>query len=262
MGADARRPRLARLPRAEDRRDAARRNRRGAKAEREPDRDARESTRLRGGRSPTGGEDPGTGTRRRLFAETTAFKGFAWYDDMPKAVDLHVEIEVDGEQSRVEPADTTNRIADKVWAVLSVRRPDETIETIRIETDMGLSRDDDARHPAAAGLILSRSRKNARRAIAHAVDRALFVATDDCADGPKTQNTAFHTELEIEMTTLLDGCDAGVDAAIRTALLDMPAVPAGTTVYMASADGKAWNIETHVPESSAEPAGGPKHAAS
>ena len=205
------------------------------------------------------GNDPGTGTRRRLFAETTEFKGFAWYDDMPKAVDLHLEIEIDGERSRVDPADTTNRIADKVWAVLSVRRPDETIETIRIETDMGLSCDDEARYPTAAGLILSRSLRSAREAIEHAVDRALFVASDNCTDGPTTQNTAFLTDLEIEMTTLLDGCDAALDTAIRNALAYIPAAPAGTTVYMASVDGKAWKIETHLPENSGQSHGQPEN---
>ena len=205
------------------------------------------------------GNDLGTGTRRRLFAETTAFEGFAWYDDMPKAVDLQVEIEVDGERSRVDPADTTNRIADKVWAVLSVRRPDETIETIRIETDMGLSCDDEARYPTAAGLILSRSLKSSRQAIEHAVDRALFVASDNCADGPTTQNTEFLTDLEIEMTTLLDGCDTALETAIRNALAYIPAAPAGTTVHMASVDGKTWKIETHLPENSGKPHGQPEN---
>lgn len=196
------------------------------------------------------GEDPGNGTRSRLFAETTDFNGFAWYDTMPKAVDLHVEIEVDGERSRVEPEDTTNWIADKVWAVLSVRRPDETIETIRIETDMGLSCNEKANYPANAGLVLSRNRPSARGEVAYAVDRALFIVSDNCADGPTTQNNEFETELHMEMTKLLDGCDAALDTAIRNALAAVPAAPAGTTVHMASVDGKAWKIETHLPENS------------
>ena len=205
------------------------------------------------------GQNPGTGTRRRLFAETPAFKGFAWYDDMPKAVDLHVEIEVDGERSRVEPEDTTNWIADKVWAVLSVRRPDETIETIRIETHMGLSCNEKANYPANAGLVLSRNRPSARGEVAYAVDRALFVASDNCSDGPLTQKTAFEAELEIEMTTLLEGSNAALDTAIRNALAAVPAVPAGTTVYMASVDGKAWKIETHLPENSGKSHGLPEN---
>ena len=198
------------------------------------------------------GTDPGTGTRRRLFAETSAYKGFAWYDGTPTTTDLHVEIEVDGERSRVDPTDTTNRVADKVWVVLSVQRPDRTIQTIRLETDMGLSCDDGAREPDAAGLILSKSRESDRGAISYAVDRALFIATDTCGDGPPQQNAAFEAKLEIEMTTMLDGCDAALETAIRNALVNLPAVPGGTTVRMVAADGKAWDIRTTVPERSPE----------
>ena len=115
---------------------------------------------------------------------------------------------------------------------------------------MGLSCNEKANYPANAGLVLSRNRPSARGEVAYAVDRALFIVSDNCADGPTTQNNEFETELHMEMTKLLDGCDAALDTAIRNALAAVPAAPAGTTVHMASVDGKAWKIETHLPENS------------
>ena len=205
------------------------------------------------------GTEPGDTTRGRLFADTGALEGFEWYDRMPKISDVGVEIEVDGKRSTIDPMDDTNRAADRLWVVLAVRRGDEIVETIRLESDMALSARWEANYPSACGLILNRSRTEDLSGVEYAVDRAIFVKDKGDSNGRETQNKPFNADLEIETRKLLDGPSAGLDAALQAALTGMPAVPAGTTVHMASVDGRSWNIETHLPETPSDPVRTERH---
>ena len=213
--------------------------------------------------------EDGSPTRSRLFAETKALDRFEWYDRIPRVVDLHVEIEDGGTVSRPAGNYARSRLADRVWIVLSVEQRDGgagATKTIRLETDMALSCDDHAEFASGAGLVLSRNRRTDRRLIAEAVSRALFVTSDNCDASWTSQEESFSEDLEIEMTTLLDGADAGLETAIRNALYGLPKMPSGTSVHMTSEDGGAWNIKTSLgappePETGAgDPAGDPGHA--
>ena len=193
------------------------------------------------------GRSTDAATRNRLFAETDGFNGFDWYDRIPRIVDLQVEFEANSAISKPAPNDTRSRLADKVWIVLSVERSNgagETAETIRLETDMALNCNRVAEFASGAGLVLSRNLRTDRAGIAHAVSRALFVTSDNCDASWSTQEQEFSDDLDLEITTLLDGADAGLESAIRNALYGLPEVPTGTSVHMTSEDGKGWNIKT------------------
>ena len=193
------------------------------------------------------GRSTDAATHNRLFAETHGFNGFDWYDRIPRIVDLQVEFEDNSAISKPAPNDTRSRLADKVWIVLSVERSDgagETAETIRLETDMALNCNRVAEFASGVGLVLSRNLRTDRAGIAHAVSRALFVTSDNCDASWSTQEQEFSDDLDLEMTTLLDGADAGLESAIRNALYGLPEVPAGTNVHLTAEDGRHWDIKT------------------
>ena len=192
------------------------------------------------------GRSTDAATRNRLFAQTDGFNGFDWYDRIPRIVNLQVEFEDNGAISKPAPDDTRSRLADKIWIVLSVERSDEaggTAETIRLETDMALNCNRGAELASETGLVLSRNLRTDRPEIAHAVSRALFMTRDNCDASWATQEQEFSDDLDIEMTTLLDGANAGLESAIRNALYGLPKVPTRTAVHMTSEDGKGWTIK-------------------
>ena len=217
------------------------------------------------------GRSTDAATRNRLFAETDGLNGFNWYDRIPRIVNLQVEFEDNGAISKPAPDDTRSRLADKIWIVLSVERSDGaggTAETIRLETDMALNCNRGAELASETGLVLSRNLRTDRPEIAHAVSRALFMTRDNCDTSWATQEHEFCDDLDLEITTLLDGADAGLENAIRNALYGLPKVPTGTTVHMTSEDGKGWNIKTSLgrrpgaEDGASDPAAAHEHASS
>ena len=158
-----------------------------------------------------------TGIADRLVGEDKRYKGFPWYDELPRLTSIAVEIQENGTVTSLDSGPNESRQVDAIWLVATVEQPDQKESSWRIGTDAAIGSMEPT-NVDTAGIVLQRGFQSDIVDIEDMVERGLFEPNEDYDESTTTQNSEFRKDLQIEMAKALGGAEAATEKALRQAL--------------------------------------------
>ncbi len=163
------------------------------------------------------------GIAQRLLSPIEAFKGYEWYDRLPKVTDVAVAVTLNGEEYRFrDPAEAGDEWHQGQAEQITVEYTVEAAGTrrvLKLESDVALAGDEDSWFRGDCHMLVTADAKLTPTELTSLLVRAFFAPSDDiAADSSVTQRERFEEEASRWALETLVSQDAALAEAVVTAL--------------------------------------------
>ena len=186
----------------------------------------------------------------RLCAEEPRYRGYAWYDSLPKATKMTTKVVIEGEElsieeqrKREEPLETGR--PERITFVLETVDRAGAIEHVRIPADVAFGDEEDSWAGDVEMLVTTDSEITPDELADLSYDAYFCMSEDAEADSYETQQDDYRQEATASALKLLATADEAIVSNVRTAVCRfvMPHVPRKRGATIRIRKNKPFEVE-------------------
>ncbi len=159
----------------------------------------------------------------RLCAEEPRYRGYPWYDSLPKVKKVTTRVVLEGEERSIEEQRTRNEPLhtarpERITFVLETIDGDGAIEHVCTPADVAFG-DDEVSWPDDVGVLVTEKSDITPDELADLMYDAYFSPSDDCeADSYETQQDDYRQAAQSKALELLASAEEAMLSNVRTAV--------------------------------------------
>ncbi len=159
----------------------------------------------------------------RLCAEEPRYRGYPWYDSLPKVKKVTTRVVLEGEERSIEEQRTRHEPLhtarpERITVVLETVDSDGAVEHVCIPADVAFG-DDEVSWPEDVGVLITEKSNITPDELADLMYDAYFYPSEDCeADSYETQQDDYRQAAQSKALELLASAEEAMVSNVRTAV--------------------------------------------